>query len=795
MLNKHLIAQTRPVADPANIFKWKDMRITLLADALFRIEKSETMRFCDHATQIVWFRDADEIRKTVELSETACIVKTAAAELHLAASLEDSYILLADGRRAALSNEGNLKGTYRTLDACDGNLCYPDWNEEGITYPIELGDGVLSRTGVAVLDDSKSLLLKEDGTIAPRETKEIDLYVFAFGCSYRRAIQALYRISGAPPVIPRYALGNWWSRYWAYTQQEYLDLMDAFTDQGLPFTVATVDMDWHPSKNLPGGESGWTGYSWNTELFPDYRAFLRELHERGLHVTLNLHPALGVRWFEVQYEAMARRMGVDPASRETIPFNLVSTDFLNAYFDVLHKPYERDGVDFWWVDWQQGTETGVEGLDPLWMLNHYHSLDIAKEKEQLILSRFSGIGSHRYPLGFSGDTFMTWKSLEHLISFTARASNAGYSWWSHDIGGHTNGYKDHELFVRFVQFGVFSPINRLHSTNSPVLAKEIVSYCGGTGLIAREYLRLRHAMLPFLYTADCETAEQGLALIEPMYYQYPHVPEAYACDAQYLFGRQMIAAPITQRTGENGLTAQRVWLPEGVWTDFFTGDAYQGGRWVVLHRPLDTFPLLCKEGGFFVLDGSHAGNSTALPAVLDVHTFAGNGAYTLLEDEGDKRAKTFFTSEKTGENQHTLTIRAEDPEHILPVRSLRLRFRNVLQGTVQVLQNGVPVSAPVRQYSNYTIVTLTGWRPDDVCTVTVTEHADMHVRYREAMTRVMKETEGDNMMRKDLLKELLQCNESEAFRRIIAESQLSGGWKARLLEILEFAGLPFDRES
>jgi len=793
MLNKHLVAKTRPVADPANIVTWKAMRITVLADALFRIEKSADRRFCDDATQIVWFRDAAAISYTADMSDVCCVVKTAAAELYLMDDLAESYVILADGRKAALTNEGNLKGTYRTLDACDGDLCYPDWNEEGITCIIELGDGVLSRTGVAVLNDSKSLLLKEDGTVAPRAHAETDLYCFAFGSNYRQAIQALYQISGAPPIIPRHALGNWWSRYWAYSQQEYLDLMDAFADQGVPFTVATVDMDWHPSKDLPGGESGWTGYSWNTELFPDYRAFLRGLHERGLHVTLNLHPALGVRWFETQYEKMARRMGVDPASRQTIPFNLVSTEFLNAYFDVLHKPYERDGVDFWWIDWQQGTETGVEGLDPLWMLNHYHSLDIAREKEQLILSRFAGVGSHRYPLGFSGDTFMTWKSLEHLIGFTAKASNVGYSWWSHDIGGHTNGHKDNELFVRFVQFGVFSPINRLHSTNSPVLAKEIVSYHGGAGLIAREYMRLRHAMLPFLYTAACETAEQGLTLIEPMYYQYPHAPEAYDCETQYLFSRQMIAAPITQRTGESGLTTRRVWLPEGVWTDFFTGDAYRGGRWIEMHRPLDTFPLLFKEGGFFVLDGAPAGNSTALPTTLDVHSFAGGGSYTLVEDEGGKRAKTFFVGERSGSDQHTVTVRAEDPAHILPVRNLRLRFRSVLKGAVQVLRNGVPVSAAVRQYGNYTIVTLNGWTADDVCTFTVTEQADNCVRHKEAVTRIMKETEGDNDMRKDLLKELLECTESGAYRSIIAESQLSEGWKARMLEILDFSNSFFDR--
>ena len=784
MLDKHLIAKTRPAADPANIICWKNWRITLLTAALFRLEECAERRFCDEATQTVWFRDAAPVGHTSALSDAECIVRTDAAELHLMDMLGDSYVILADGRRAALSNAGNLKGTYRTLDCCDGDMWFSDC-EARIGHTIEPEDGILSRTGVAVLEDGASLVLRADGTLAPRLVKETDLYVFAYGSHYREAIRGLYQITGAPPVIPRHALGNWWSRYWAYTQQEYLDLMDEFAEQGLPFTVATVDMDWHPSHDLPDGEDGWTGYSWNTELFPDHRAFLQQLHERKLRVTLNLHPALGVRWFETQYPEMARRMGIDPATKKTIVFDPTNTDFVNAYFDVLHKPYERDGVDFWWIDWQQGTQTAVAGLDPLWLLNHYHSLDIAREKDALILSRYAGIGAHRYPLGFSGDTFMTWASLEHLIGFTSRASNAGYSWWSHDIGGHMLGGKDNELFVRFVQFGVFSPINRLHSSNSPVLTKEITSYTGGTGLIAREFLRLRHAMLPFLYSAACETAEKGLALIEPMYYQYPDAAEAYECEGQYLFGRQLIAAPITEHSAENGLTTKRVWLPEGRWTDFFTGDVYNGGRWVEMTRPLDTFPLLGREGGFFVLDGAPDGNDVALPAVLDVHAFMGEGAYTLKEDAAGKHARTVFTSRQVGENRHEVTVCAHDPEDILPVRTLKMRFRNVLRGEVSVTVNGVPVEAAARRTANYTVVTLKNVHAGDVCVFAATEQADRAEKQMEAVSRIVIQAEGGNVERERLLKALAACTAPEDFRCIVDEGPLAAGWKKRLLETLQ----------
>ena len=154
-------------------------------------------------------------------------------------------------------------------------------------------------------------------------------------------------------------------------------------------------------------------------------------------------------------------------------FDITDPEFLEAYFETVLHPMEKEGVDFWWLDWQQGNTTKIEGLDPLWMLNHYHYLDSRRLGTRgLTFSRYAGPGSHRYPVGFSGDTVISWESLDFQPYFTANASNIGYGWWSHDIGGHMLGVRDDELTTRWVQFGVFSPINRLHSTDNPFNGKE-----------------------------------------------------------------------------------------------------------------------------------------------------------------------------------------------------------------------------------------------------------------------------------------------------------------------------------
>ncbi len=705
MLDRHLIAQTSPEALAGNQVFWRDYRVSVLTERLFRVEQGEKGAYCDKATQGVWYRNLPQVSFCLREEEDRLSVITDRVTLVLEQSPEKNHCLL-NGKKVSLENEGNLSGTVRTLDSCNGRLWVP--YEGGLEQARELsmGKGILSRKGVAVLDDSASLVLLEDGTLAPRAAEERDQYVFAYGHDYRGALRAFYRICGSTPLIPRFALGNWWSRYHAYTEKEYLHTMDSLAERDVPFTVATVDMDWHWSTTLDrvkriteegkndekhGGSNGWTGYSWNTDLFPDYRRFLRGLHERGLHVTLNLHPAEGVRYFEDQYEEMAREMGLDPATEERIPFDPANPDFVNAYFKVLHKPYEHDGVDFWWIDWQQGNHSSLKGLDPLWALNHYHYLDNGLEKEPLILSRYCGAGSHRYPLGFSGDTFVTWETLDFLPYFTATASNIGYTWWSHDIGGHMGGVKDDELYVRFLQFGVFSPILRLHSTSLPTFTKEPWAYKNGSGLIAEEFLRLRHRLIPLLYSASVETTERGLALVEPMYYEYPEKSQAYEYPNQYLFAGQLLAAPVTRKSVEQGLACTKVWLPEGTWTDFFTGEEYRGEQEITMVRFLDTLPVLAREGAILVLDDRKHTNRWDCPEALEVRVYRGNGTYVLHEEEDGKRLDTVFTARAEEGGQRLVFSREAYPSK----RQFRICFPNLLFGEVQVRVDGRTFDASV----------------------------------------------------------------------------------------------------
>ena len=296
----------------------------------------------------------------------------------------------------------------------------------------------------------------------------------------------------------------------------------------------------------------------------------------------------------------------------------------------------------------------------------------------------------------------------------------------------------------------------------------------GTGKIAEDFMRLRHRMIPLLYSASVETSENGRALIEPMYYEYPEISEAYNCPQEYMFAGQMILAPIAQKSNSSGMAGTAVWLPEGTWTDIFTGDEYKGGRRIKMLRWLESLPALARAGAIIPLDGAKSGNSVDLPKVLDLLIFNGSGAYTLHEDNDGKRLDTVFTSE-AGEGMQRVTI--------CPAMSRRisLEFRNITDGEVAVKCDGckhdfilksdsfLTVELEVRAGAQYTV---------EVCyTESIREKFIERLRYN--LTRFEIKTEVKNK----LYGELVYAS-PEKISEIIENFDIPKRYKERLSESL-----------
>jgi alpha-glucosidase (family GH31 glycosyl hydrolase) len=521
-------------------------------------------------------------------------------------------------------NLGNLGGTLRTLDGAVG--------------PEDLGQGLISRDGWYLLDDSRTPLLTKDWVESRPTSDGTDWYLFGYGDDYRAALRTLAVIGGPVPMPRKYALGSWYSRYWPYSSADYREIVSEYAAHDFPLDNIVLDMDWH--------KDGWTGWSWNRKLLPDAEQLLPWFHRQDLHDTLNLHPADGVGPQEDQYGAFMRDMGANPSSGQTIPFDAGSKKYMDTLFKDVLDPLRNDGVDFWWLDWQQDPYTrSILDLTNLFWLNTL-LFDYTGEGGQrgMSFSRWGGWGDHRHPIHFSGDADTGFPMLAFEVPFTSTAGNVGCFFWSHDIGGHHNG-RNEESYTRWVQFGSTSPVLRLHSARDPTMDRRPWLYPAWATNSMRISFHLRDRLFPYLYSSAWETTQEMVPLDRPMYIAYPDAEPAYHQAQQYFFGDDLLAAPIvTPGVGPGRVAHQTVWFPPSDWYNVFTGEEYRGDghTQALVSADITEFPLYARGGVPIPMQPYTSRMATAPLTTLVVRCYPGQdgqeGTFPLHEDDGQTTA-------------------------------------------------------------------------------------------------------------------------------------------------------------
>ena len=661
---------TDPVADPRAVVVMGKARFTVLTPELIRMEWAADGKFEDHASFVFLNRrlPAPGFDRSEPDHGHRLVLKTSALTLTYtpgagSRSHQDgrftpeslSIELTVEGRpvkwRPGLSDDQNLQGTTRTLDGAVG---------EKTKEPIE--EGLVSRSGWAVVDDSSRPLFDsadftfKDGENSPwpwvierPDGDRQDWYFFGYGHDYRRALGDYVKVAGRIPLPPRFAFGTWWSRYWAYSDQEIEEIIRGFHENDVPLDVFVIDMDWHLNreqleargeKDQSGHSLGWSGYSWNKLLFPEPDQFLAKLHADHLKTSLNLHPASGIHPWEEAYPAMARAMGMDPAGRKYVPFDLTDKKFATSYMNLVLHPLEKQGIDFWWLDWQQEMKTKMAGVNPTFWLNYVHFTDQQREGVRpLLFHRWGGLGNHRYQIGFSGDTVSVWPSLAFQPWFTATAANVGYAYWSHDIGGHMPGAVDPELFTRWVEFGAFSPILRTHTTKNPDSERRIWVYPEPYSSVLRSTFQLRYAIEPYIYTEARRTYDTGVAFLRPLYYDWPEASESYTNKGEYMFGEQMLVVPVVAAADRvSGLATEKVWLPQGEWIEWPTGKYLRGPVSVERSFSIEQIPVYMKAGAIVPMQPRmrYTGEKPVDPLIVNVWPLqpGTSSSYSVYEDSG-----------------------------------------------------------------------------------------------------------------------------------------------------------------
>jgi len=627
-----------------------------LTPALLRLEWAQDGRFEDRPSLVFlnrhlpvpWFKKSSEgewlILETdkLRLKYRKGSGKFSSENLEIAFKLNSQSVLW----RPGTPDTGNLKGTIRTLD--------------GVKGETELEPGLLSRDGWVLIDDSNRPLFDDSEWpwVIPRpKGLRQDWYFFGYGHDYKQALGDFVKVAGRIPLPPRFVFGAWWSRYWAYTDVELKDLVSEFETHDVPLDVLVVDMDWHQTFNLrwakqprdqAGQPLGWTGYTWDRDYFPDPDGFLKWCKQKGLRVTLNIHPASGVQPHEEKYPEMARAMGIfatggrasggDTASKRYVPFDIVDKKFAQNFLEIVLRPLERQGVDFWWLDWQQWSTTKIPHVTPTWWLNYVFFTDMERQGRMrpLIMHRWGGLGNHRYQIGFSGDVVSAWESLAFQPYFTATAANVGFGYWSHDIGGHMPGPVTPELYTRWIQFGAFSPVLRTHTTKHPEAERRIWAYPDEYASAMREAFLLRYSLVPYIYTAARQAYDTGVSLCHPMYYDYPETDEAYAFKNQYMFGEEMFVAPVAAPLDTSSMLATKtIWIPPGEWIEWYSGSRLSGPMIVERKYALDEIPIFVKAGSIIPMQPKMRNTSEQPLDPLLLTIFPGEaGVSRVYEDDG-----------------------------------------------------------------------------------------------------------------------------------------------------------------
>lgn len=533
---------------------------------------------------------------------------------------------------------------------------------------IPLWDGILSRDGWYLLDDSQTALQDGEGWVVDRPVHTggyQDGYFFGYGTDYQSGLREFYKVTGNPVMLPKWAFGVWYSindpagTTAAFYQNTLLPQLRA---KKIPLDVLVVDTDWKAPYR-------WNSWDWNRTAFPDPAAFLNWSKQQGLVIPLNLHPT--IQGDDARFAATNATAGGLISKGGKYHFDFTNKKHAQAYFD-LHKPFNDLGVRFWWFDQAEEPNSAVAGVPADTWINGLY----LKEANDRGLRgfAFSRVGSghagyndgrkpgiawseHRYTVHFTGDTYSTWEMLAFQSTFTIKEGNIGIPYVTHDLGSYHADLLADDMYMRWVQFGTFQPIFRLHSK----MGKRLPWQYPNVSQHAEKFIRLRHALIPYTYTLAHETATGGMPIVSGMYLYYPTAPEAFTYDKQYLYGEKVLVSPIAT-AGANATT--QVWFPEGKWTNYFTNETVVGPTVQNVSADYSSMPVYVKAGGIIPLApySDYVGQTASDSLTLKVYAGA-DGEFALYEDEGEnlnyKSGAFALTKIMYKEQEKKVTIKAQ----------------------------------------------------------------------------------------------------------------------------------------
>ena len=664
-------------------FHGKNYRITVLTERLVRLEYSRDGMFNNYETPIIKNRHFDLPNFNKSEDDQILNIETSYFTLtyHKNSSF-NSHSLFAscNGKKIGWyfgqKEVRNLKSTAMSLD--------------NRTDLPELEKGLFSLDGIATIDDSNSIRFDEKRNVVPSKNLfgYIDLYLFIYGKDFGLCLKDYFQLAGNPSMIPRYALGNWWSKECEYTDKEVLEKIDKFRMRNIPLSVFVLDCGW--SKKDSNNFKNNLGFSFNKELISNPNDFVNKVHEKGIKIGLKINPQYGFYPYEDNFEIAKKYLPLN--KNGYIDFNPNDIRCVDVFFKVFLHPLESTGIDLVWNDYFDADK------NKQYLVNYYMNLDLLKDNMRgIVLSRNSTYDAHTFNILYSGRNAINWNTLRILPFYNLNSANLGISWWSHDVGGSIGGIEDSDFYLRSLQFGVFSPILRFNTVKGNYYKREPWKWDVVTNSIASDYLRLRHRLIPYIYSEAYKYYKEGKPLVQPFYYYNINFYDDENYVNQYYFGDSFMISPIIKPLDEVfNRTIQRIYIPDGVWYDFKTGKRFLGNHKYISFYTIDDYPIFVKQGSIIPMAGENSFMSCDNPNDLEIHVFPGNSnTYHLYEDDGITRnylhGKYNITEIDYNyrKSNYTVVIRPiEGDISVIPaVRNYKIVFRNTKKADNVIIYN------------------------------------------------------------------------------------------------------------
>ena len=656
----------KSTANQECIFKGNKYRITVLTERLVRLEYNDNGIFEDYPTQLIWYRNFPKPEFTVRESDTDLNISTKYFELN--------YIKEKKFSNGKISSSKNLKIKLNNTNKIwyYGHPEIRNYNTSVFsledTKDKKLKKGLYSLDGFASIDDSKSCLILENGEFKQRNSVGIDIYVFLYNTDFYYCLNDYFMITGYPPLLPRYALGNWWDKNELYSEFEIAKVVKKFEDNNIPISMFILN-NWQKENSF--------------EFSNEYKtpqAIINYLNSKNIKLGLSIEDPKLFLSNSSAFNKVKQYLSTD--AKGNIPFNVFDARSIDAFLKILIHPLNVTGIDCYSI-----INFDKNELERNTIFKHYLYYDGFRRnnKRPIIESYNSKIASHRYPIIRVGNSDVSWQTLKKTPKFNASATNMGVSFFSHDIGGTKGGIEESELFIRFVELGTFSPILRLSSDGGKYYKREPWKWDLKTREITTNFLNLRHKLIPYLYTESYKYFKYGKPLIEPIYYKNPDIYDNVLYNDEYFFGSTFLVSPITIKKEQvMNRVIKKFFLPEGVWYEFFTGKKFNGNRKYVSFYRDHEYPVFVKAGSIIPMAINEL-NDTSVPKKMEIQIFPGaNNTYSIYEDDGE--TNNYLNGEYLITNIEYIYEKNNYKLTILPVsgktgvipdkRDYKIRFKN-----------------------------------------------------------------------------------------------------------------------